>query len=909
MTAAGFGAATPTDQGGKLERVGSRGWGRHRSIGAALRAAPDGAVVAVAAGVYTESLVTDRDVSIVAEGGAHVEIVAIDEPAVVVRAGNLTARGITFRGSTPERAAVRLNGGTALFERCAVERGFVDVVGRATAKLDTCTISGATNVGVRASDAASVELISCVVEEVKGSGLYVDKGAQVRGTGSVFRTATAAGIYLRNTASGTFTGCEVARTGVAAVMTEDETRLDLVDCRLYDNDGDALRIDGSAPFHQEWWEQSLPNAPLTEVPDFGAGDAGGVTVRRGSVDRTGGSAVVVTGTGQLHLDDCRIATVKGVGIMAGDSARLAVTGGNLGKAATTALAVRGGAQVRLHDHEITDVEANGLFIADEARVVLTGCVVRETAYTAVHLAGNSVLGLGNCVIQGTPEYGLRVVGRAIARVVGGKISGAGQSGVRVEEAGDAHLRGVAVADCDFGIRLDTPHRPLVDDCEVTDIRQTGLEIGATSATVRGSRFRRCGAAGVFVDTGGEPLIDGCTVSEIGGSGLVVWTGADPTVRRSAFSDSKKNGIYVAQDAKGTIEDTEISYSVYPAVFVGTGSAAVFRRCRVHDVDEDLSRADGSDSVFEACTSENVRTSVLPAVAVAAPGLPEAALAKGSLKKSGEAVGSASLNELLAELDSLVGLSRVKQDVSSLVKLVQMVQRRKAAGLAAPPMSRHLVFAGNPGTGKTTVARLYGKILHALGMLSSGHLVEADRSSLVGEYVGHTAPKTAAAFKRAQNGVLFIDEAYALVPDGHGMDFGQEAISTLVKLMEDHRDEVVVIVAGYPYEMTRFIATNPGLQSRFSRTLTFADYTSPELVSIVEHQAKGHEYRLSTATLAALERYFDGADRGEGFGNGRFAREVFQRMTERHAARVAELANPSTEQLTVIEAEDLPDHQQ
>jgi SpoVK/Ycf46/Vps4 family AAA+-type ATPase len=265
-----------------------------------------------------------------------------------------------------------------------------------------------------------------------------------------------------------------------------------------------------------------------------------------------------------------------------------------------------------------------------------------------------------------------------------------------------------------------------------------------------------------------------------------------------------------------------------------------------------------------------------------------------------------LDSLLSELHQLVGLARVKRDVTTLVSLAQLVRKREDLGLPPPPISRHLVFAGNPGTGKTTVARLYGRLLHALGMLATGHLVETDRSDLVGEYVGHTGPKTQAVFRRALGGVLFIDEAYALAPRGQGGDFGQEAIATLVKLMEDHRDEVVVIAAGYPADMHHFTSANPGLASRFSRTLTFDDYSTEDLIGIIAHQAAGHRYELAEPAIAAVTGFLDRLPRDEKFGNGRTARLLFQRMTERHAQRVVGLQDPTKAALSTLLPTDLPD---
>lgn len=263
-----------------------------------------------------------------------------------------------------------------------------------------------------------------------------------------------------------------------------------------------------------------------------------------------------------------------------------------------------------------------------------------------------------------------------------------------------------------------------------------------------------------------------------------------------------------------------------------------------------------------------------------------------------------IEDLKAELNELIGLEGVKREVNNLINIVTVYKLRKQNNLKTVDMSLHMVFSGNPGTGKTMIARLMSRIYKSLGMLKKGHLVEVDRSGLVAGYVGQTATKTSAAIEKALGGVLFIDEAYALNNKSEN-DFGQEAIDTLLKAMEDHRDDLVVIVAGYDGLMDQFIHSNPGLESRFNRYMHFDDYNADEMLAILDLQLKKGQYQLTDDARAAAKDYIVAANTSSiAFGNARGVRNIFERLLVAQANRLAQGGEVTKDDLMTITVQDV-----
>jgi Holliday junction resolvasome RuvABC ATP-dependent DNA helicase subunit len=483
---------------------------------------------------------------------------------------------------------------------------------------------------------------------------------------------------------------------------------------------------------------------------------------------------------------------------------------------------------------------------------------------AVQVTGSARPTLVDCRVQGSP-VGLLADGAARPELHRLWVRGAGEAALRVTGEAEVRADGVDVAES-AGITVGGGARLLLAHavCVVPD----GPALTVTEATAELDDVVLRDGPGMLLDAGGRIEATAVVLTRCGAE---VRAGAELALTGSEIVDAPGPALRVHRDGVLRATGTRVHRSGGPAVAVQEGADVRLDGCELFDNEGDEPGA--------------ARPASRPAPESPAP------------RPTGR----------LGELDDLVGLESVKQDVKGLVDLNRMARRREEMGLPMPSLSRHLVFAGPPGTGKTTVARLYGTVLAELGILRKGHMVEVSRADLVAQIIGGTAIKTSEVFTRALGGVLFIDEAYTLTSQsgGTGPDFGQEAVDTLMKLMEDHRDDIVVIVAGYSAQMDQFLASNPGVASRFTKTVEFPNYTVSELVTIVCGMAAKHYYELDDDVLAAITRYFERTPKGATFGNGRVARQVFELMISSQASRLAASSSGGDAELSRFIPADVP----
>ncbi|MER6996141.1 right-handed parallel beta-helix repeat-containing protein [Streptomyces sp. NPDC000410] len=754
--------------------------------------------------------------------------------------------------------------------------------------------------------------------------LVVRRAVTLRGpdgsVGSV-RIAPSEGVPLTVRASATVQDLHVEGqdTAAPALLVEDGTP-ELTDLRIVTRSASGIEVRGAA-------RPTVRRCTVDNPAGVGIGvlDGAGGVFEECEVVAAGQSGVSVRGGAHPRLERCRVHHASGAGLsITGEGSALEALGCEVYEIRGTGVQIASRATAHLTDSTVHRISSDGITLDTDAVLTLSDCDIHDIPENAVDLRSRSVLTLTRSTVRRFGRNGLSVWDpgtRVDANQCEIHDSTGDYPAVWVSDGATAVLDSCRVHDVpDALFVLDRGSRADVVDSDLSQVRNTAVSVsdGAT-AQLDDCRIREASTGAWFRDHGSGGTLSNCTIDGAQ-TGVIVTKGADPTIERCTVTSPAEAGFYVSAEGRGTFHGCRVTGSGGYGFHVMDGCRTTLTRCRTERCARGGYEFPDEGLTVEDCTSDEsgVRAQAAgraPAVLTATQpdrtagllgAIPGQRAADPEPEPAAPVPPVRTSTDVLGELDTLVGLDSVKREVRTLTNMIEVGRRRQEAGLKAASVRRHLVFTGSPGTGKTTVARLYGEILASLGVLERGHLVEVSRVDLVGEHIGSTAIRTQEAFDRARGGVLFIDEAYALSPEDSGRDFGKEAIDTLVKLMEDHRDAVVVIVAGYTAEMERFLSVNPGVASRFSRTITFSDYVPDELLRIVRQQAEEHEYRLGEGAAEALLKYFTALPKGPAFGNGRTARQTFESMVERHAGRVAELAEASTDDLTLLYPADLPE---
>ncbi|MGV9914647.1 right-handed parallel beta-helix repeat-containing protein [Streptomyces tendae] len=711
-------------------------------------------------------------------------------------------------------------------------------------------------------------------------------------------------------------GCEIAASSWTALLARNSGSLALRDCRVSNGAGAGVVVTSPA-------DSSVESCTLEHLGTTGVviGEQGRVTVRGCTIRDARGNGILANGEAQGSVEECDISST--------DQPALALEGRSTTTVlrtvvhdTSTGLHITSEARTVFEDVRVTSTSGTGIAVGNGSDPLLRRCRVARTKEHAVLVTDRSRGTFEDCWADSSEAPAVRVTGSSSPVFVGLTVRDCAATGLLFEEESAAELDRLEVVDAKgAGILVRTGANPLVRRARIISPAGHGVEVTKDGrGRLEDCLIQRPGGAGVRVEGDGNVYIGGGTVESPENAGLSVGADGTMTVRDCAITKAGLHGVLVESGGDLTATRVSARESTEQGVLIADGGRAALNSCDAGGNGKDGMRieSDSPVSVVNCTVRDNAGGGLIQAKAgdrVVVEGLTSTANGKRDAWGAGDAEGTdpaaspgtqengdGSGDEAsLAALDALIGLDNVKQQVRTLVNLTQLAQRRARLGMPAPPMSRHLVFAGPPGTGKTTVARLYGTILAGLGTLRSGHLVEVSRADLVAQIVGGTAIKTTEAFNQALGGVLFIDEAYTLLSDGKGSgaNFGREAVDTLLKLMEDHRDDVVVVAAGYSSQMDDFLASNPGLASRFSRTIEFENYSTPELVAIVEKMCLGHQYRLDESTHQALAARFEAMPKDATFGNGREARRVFEEMVDRQATRLAGLAEISESDLQLL----------
>lgn len=832
--------------------------------------ATQGSTLELSAGDYSGPFQVTEGVTLRAASGARVMLTGgATSPALLIAGSNITLEGIHITG------IVMAENSSVTMRQCVMADSPVEglvIPPRAKAELVDCQVLRSAGISVHLNGGEAT-LRQCRIQNGKKAGLVFSAGSR-----------------------GTITGCEISGHGptMPQVMIWQRSGPILNDCHIHSGTGIGILISESA----------RPEIKYCQITDHA------------------GMGIYIDSSAEPELTDCKIGPCKQNGVVVTRQASLRAEHCHvLGSGEKFAqILISQGANAALTECQIKDGRGPGVFLEGKAEARLVKCHLSGHAGPDA-FAADSRLSLDQCQLTDSQHSGLLLRAKSEAVLEKTTISGhpVERSEILIEDGSSATLR----------------------NADITGGKGNGVHVKASQVRLEDTKLIGLAGFGVLAEAGARVFMRGCQLGDCGNTGLALIGESQGTVDDSDLGgqSTEKPQIYVGQKSQLSMRASRVVQPASVGVWFAEGAGGVLEACSIEGGQAALGTTSAAVPKVTGCTLRSTQAALrvgptgggifrqckfhasqagASPVAVAAASMAsfeqctvndqpwQRTNAPATRTAGTKAAPQDELDQLMTNLNSLIGLTAVKEQVRIATSKAKAMRARRLQGLPDVTISYHTVFTGNPGTGKTTVARLMGALYKAIGVLPKGHLVECDRSGLVAEFVGQTAVKTNKIIDQALGGILFIDEAYTLVSGGSN-DFGMEAISTLLKRMEDDRDKLIVIVAGYPNEMDSFLRSNTGLRSRFREFIDFPDYTPAELLQIFMSIAKRGQYIITPALAARLLPRLEKLhkERDETYANARSVDNLFQEVLASQAQRI-DVNTATREQLCTLDVKDLPD---
>ncbi|SEM85546.1 right-handed parallel beta-helix repeat-containing protein [Lihuaxuella thermophila] len=665
-------------------------------------------------------------------------------------------------------------------------------------------------------------------------------------------------------------------------------------------------------------------------------------IQRCNIHHAKGVGILIYSEGNPVIKDCKIYNSEHNGVWVREKGRGTIENCEIYGNKFPNITITSEGNPVIKGCKIYNSEQNGVWVYDQGRGTIEDCEIYSNKYPNIGITreGNPVI--KGCKIYNCEQNGIWVKEKGRGTIDNCEIYGSKYPNIAIASEGNPVITGCKIYKSEQnGVWVHKKGRGTIEKCEIFGNRQPNIHIESEgNPVIKGCKIYKSEQNGVWVHENGFGTIENCQIYRNGYPNIAIKSEGNPVIKGCKIHNSEQNGVWVYDQGRGTIEDCEIYSNKYPNIAITGEGNPVFRDCKIYNnshygvwvkdkgrgtvesceiysnnVANIMIESEGNPVIrgceirnseqngvwalnkghgtIENCKiygnsnrdiliSEDSHTKVLNEA-----GPREEKSEKAKPDRSSQA--SSELTEVLAELDSLIGMENVKEQIRKTIEYIQFNQELAKFGIESENLKlavSHTVLYGNPGTGKTTLAKLLGKLYRAMGLLSSGHVVQVNREKLVAEYIGQTAPKTKAKIDEAIGGVLFIDEAYELTNKGLKNDFGPEAIAVLLEEMENKKGEFMVVVAGYTQEMARFLEANPGLKSRFTQYFHLQDYTPKEMVEIARKMVRDQKRQLSQDAEEALAEEFTRLwrKRDRFFANARTVRTYVEAMLQAQAQR-------------------------